>query len=182
MGRLSHEKGPDVFIEALGLVGGEAPCAAIVGEGPASAALRVRAAALGIDERVRWCGRVDGAAALLPAFDVLVLSSWMEGTPIVLLEAVAAGVPVIATRVGGVAEVVSEAEAVLVEPDNPVALARALRGPLADPVSSAARAVASRERLARESAGGPWLTRYEDLYRGVIRAQARASVRASHAW
>ena len=173
LGRLSPEKGADIFLEALGVLAAGAPFAAFVGDGPAAASLRSRAAALGLEDRVRWCSRVDGAAALLPAFDAFVLSSRTEGTPIVLFEAMAAGVPVIATRVGGVPDVVSPVEALVVEPDNPAALAQALRATLADRGGAAARAAAARTRLEREFAVGPWLERYEALYRDVIRARKK---------
>jgi glycosyltransferase involved in cell wall biosynthesis len=170
-GRLSREKAPDILLDALGLMRDGAPLTVFVGDGREAAALKDRTVALGLEGKVRWAGRVDGAAALLPAFDVFVLSSRTEGTPIVLFEAMAAGVPVIATRVGGVPDVVSGAEALLVPSENPAELAAALRSVLADPAGSAARAAAARVRLARDFAEGPWLACYEEMYRGVIRSQ-----------
>jgi glycosyltransferase involved in cell wall biosynthesis len=168
VGRLSREKAPDVLLEALGLMGSDAPRAVFVGAGTEAASLSDRARALGIEGKVRWAGRVDGAAALFRAFDVFVLSSRTEGTPIVLFEAMAAGVPVIATHVGGVPDVVSGAEALLVPAEDPAELARALRAVLADPAGSAARASAAGARLARDFAEAPWLERYEALYRNLI--------------
>jgi glycosyltransferase involved in cell wall biosynthesis len=174
VGRLSREKAPDVLLEALGLMGADPPLTAFVGDGREAAALKARTAALGLEGKVRWTGLVDGAARLLPAFDAFVLSSRTEGTPIVLLEAMAAGVPVIVTRVGGVPDVVSDAEAVLVPSEDPAALAGALRSVLADAVGSARRSAAAQGRLARDFAEGPWLDRYEVLYRGLIEAGRRA--------
>jgi glycosyltransferase involved in cell wall biosynthesis len=168
VGRLSREKAPDVFLDALGVLGAGAPGAAFIGDGPLAVQLRQRAEALGLHERVRWCGRVDGAAALIPAFDAFVLSSRTEGTPIALLEAMAAGVPVIATTVGGVPDVVSETEALLVAAEDVAGLARAIHGTLADPGRAAGRAAAARVRLDREFALGPWLDKYERIYRDVI--------------
>jgi len=178
VGRLSREKGPDVFLRALSLLGGDAPVAAFVGDGPEAASLRAAAAALGLEGRIVWCGRVEAAAALLPAFDAFVLSSRTEGTPIVLLEAMAARVPVIATRVGGVPDVVSEADGSLVASDDPDALAQALRRVLSDSVASAARASLAHARLQRDFAPGPWLERYEALYRDAI-GRRRAAGHAS---
>jgi len=173
VGRLSREKAPDVLLEALGLLGAQAPLTVFVGDGREAAALKSRAAALALEGKVRWAGRVDGAARLLPAFDSFVLSSRTEGTPIVLFEAIAAGVPVVATRVGGVPDVVSDAEAVLVPSEDPAALATALRSVLADTGGSAVRAAAAQGRLARDFAEGPWLDRYEALYRELGAARVR---------
>jgi len=165
VGRLSGEKGPDVLLDALALVTDLPWRAAIIGTGREAAALRRRADALGLAERVVWCGDVADAARCYPAFDVFVLSSRTEGTPIVLFEAMAAVVPVVATRVGGIPDVVDEAQALLVPPEDPRALGAALRAALADPAAAALRAAAAQQRLARDFAAGPWLDRYEMLYR-----------------
>ena len=113
-------------------------------------------------------GQIADAARLIPAFDVLVLSSRTEGTPIVLFEAMAARVPVVATAVGGVPDVVGEREALLVPPDRPDALARAIASVREDPGSARARAAAAATRLATEYAVGPWVERYAAVYRGVM--------------
>src|SRR5207244_2094763 len=92
-----------------------------------------------------WHGTLHDAARLFPAFDVFVLSSRTEGTPIVLFEAMASEVPVVATRVGGVPDILSAAEAALVPPNDPVALAAELRAVYRDPEpagSAALRGVA----------------------------------------
>src|SRR5206468_931748 len=104
VGRLSVEKGPDVLLEALphlntvpltiSLIGG--------GTGAEQRALRARADKLGVADHIRWHGVVPDAERVYTAFDVCVLSSRTEGTPVVLFEAMAAGVPVVATAVGGV--------------------------------------------------------------------------------
>ncbi len=171
VGRLSREKAPDLFLAALARMGPHAPVAAFIGDGPMAGELHRRATALGLGDRVRWYGVVNAAARLLPAFDAYVLSSRTEGTPIVLLEAMAAGVPVIATRVGGVPDVVSPVEAVLVPPEDPETLARALHELLSNKADAALRASAARLRLRRDFAEGPWLERYEQLYRSVIDAR-----------
>jgi glycosyltransferase involved in cell wall biosynthesis len=166
VGRLSREKGADVMVRALPLLD-ENVALSIVGEGEEEGALRSGVQRLGLAGRVTWHGTVPDAAALFPAFDLFVLSSRTEGTPIVLFEAMAAGVPIVATAVGGVPDVVSSAEAMLVPSDDPSALAAAIRATLADPAAAQTRARAARRRLEREFAAQPWLKRYEQLYEAV---------------
>jgi glycosyltransferase involved in cell wall biosynthesis len=120
---------------------------------------------------------VTEAAPLFPAFDVFVLSSRTEGTPIVLFEAMAAGVPVVATAVGGVPGVVSPAEAVLIPPGDPASLAAAIRTTLRDPAAARERTRAARQRLEREFGAQPWLERYDVVYRRVARGRAAAWAR-----
>ena len=107
------------------------------------------------------------AARQFAAFDVFVLSSHTEGTPIVLFEAMAAGVPIVASRVGGVPDVVSSAEAVLVPPGDPVALAEAIRSIYRDDAAARARAQRARGRLLADFTVPPWITRYDAIYRLV---------------
>ena len=164
VGRLSAEKGPDVILDALARLDDRGVRLSLLGDGPEARALRERAAAAGVQERVTWHGVVPDAGRLLPAFDAFVLSSRTEGTPIALFEAMAAGVPVVATAVGGVPDVVSGTEALLVPPDDPAALAAAVSAVLRDPAGARHRALAARRRLAEEHQVGPWLERYESLY------------------
>jgi glycosyltransferase involved in cell wall biosynthesis len=171
VGRLSDEKGPDILVDAIGQLTDLPFHADFVGSGPMRQRLEHRSSALNIADRIRWHGLVPGAGRLLPAFGVLVLSSRAEGTPMVLLEAMAAGVPVIASRVGGIPEVVSSSEALLVPGGDPGAIALAVRNVIANPGAAQQRAAAARERLAREFGYARWLQRYEAVYRTVRRAR-----------
>ena len=173
VGRLSREKGPDVLLDALARISGLPWTASVVGDGPEGHALRRRAARQGIGERVRWHGAVPGAGALHAAFDLFVLSSRTEGTPMALLEAAAAGVPVVASAVGGVPHVLGGGEARLVPPDDPAALASAIAAVLADPAAGAERARAARRRLATAFGPGPWLDAYESLYASLAAPRLR---------
>ena len=172
VGRMKHEKGPDVMLEALALLRDAPVTLSMLGDGDMTAALRARADTLDVTTQTTWHGSLQEAASLLRAFDVFVLSSRTEGTPIVLLEAIAAGVPVVATTVGGVPDVVSAAEALLVPSDDPASLAAALRDTLANPDAAAVRARAAQRRLEREFAAQPWLARYETLYRAIAKRPA----------
>lgn len=169
IGRLSEEKGPDVMLEAMGLLTGSAATLSFVGDGPARAALEARALQLGVADRVRFHGVVPDAARFLRAFDVLALSSRTEGTPMVILEAMAAETPIVATRVGGVPDVLSPLDALLVDAERPDQLAAALRSTLHDTEVAATRALAARQRLLTEFGEQAWLDRYLQLYASLSR-------------
>jgi glycosyltransferase involved in cell wall biosynthesis len=166
VGRVSPEKGADVFVDALAQLDPRGAIAAsVLGDGGERDAVRARAASLGVARQITWHGIVHGAGQLLAAFDVLVLSSRTEGTPMVVLEAMAAGVPIVATHVGGIPDMLSSIEALLVAPDDPAALAAAIRAVRTDPAAAAARARAARCRLAAQFGVEPWLERYAEIYR-----------------
>ena len=127
--RLERVKGVDVLIEAMA----DAPPAAtlaIAGDGSERSALEALAEARA-PGRVRFLGRIDATPDLFRAGDVGALPSRAEGLPLSLLEAQAAGLPVVATAVGGVADAVDPDTGLLVPADDPVALASALRDALA---------------------------------------------------
>jgi glycosyltransferase involved in cell wall biosynthesis len=157
IGRLSQEKAPDAFVAAVDQV--EGISAAIIGSGREAPRH---------SPRVKMLGQVADAARLMKAFDVLVLSSRTEGTPMVLFEAMAARVPVVTTAVGGVPDVVSDNEALLVPPERPEALARAIAAVRDDPAAARTRAAAAATRLATEYAVGPWVERYAAVYQSVL--------------
>lgn len=165
VGRLSLEKGPDTMIEALGRLGHIPYIASFVGDGPERVRLERITSASPLAWRVRWHGSIPEAGKHLAAFDAFVLSSRTEGMPIVLFEAMAAGVPVIATDVGGVPEVVTAREALLVPPDDADALALAIEAVYQDRTAATTRAAAARRRLNEEFDMMRSLVLYESLYR-----------------
>jgi len=176
IGRGSHEKGPDLVLEALALLGDVPVTLSMIGEVERYPGLRPRATTLGVERLTTWHGPMPEAAAFLPAFDAFVLSSRTEGTPMVLFEAMAAGVPIVANAVGGVPDVVSPAEAILVRPEDPRALAGGIRDVLRNPAGAQQRASAARQRLEREFHARPWLERYEELYHTVVSRRRAALV------
>ena len=167
VGRFTQEKGPDQMIRAFqGL--DPTVSLSLLGSGPMRGGLEDLAGNLGISKRIRWHGTVPNAASFLRAFDLVCLSSWTEGTPMVLLEAMAAETPVVATSVGGIPDVVSGDEALLVPPGDPSAMAEAMRATLADPAAARRRAEAASARLTRDFGVDQWLNRYRDVYRAAL--------------
>ncbi len=168
VGRLSSEKGADILLEAAALLDARVSVS-FIGIGPQRDSLERRARELGLDNRVTWHGEVPDAARFLSAFDVMVLSSRTEGTPIILFETMAAGVPVVASAVGGIPDVVASGEAVLVPANDVEALASAIRQTIDDPVAAQRRASAARRVLHDRFRVEPWLTAYESVYRLVCK-------------
>jgi glycosyltransferase involved in cell wall biosynthesis len=164
VGRLGREKGPDVMVRAFAALSRRDPILAMIGSGDMVGSSQVLAGELGVGDRVRFHGVVPDAGRMLRAFDVLAMSSWTEGTPMVLLEAMASGVPVVATGVGGIPDVVGPEEAILVPPGDPAALAEAMAQTLGDPARAAARASRASARLARDFAVDAWVQRYRSIY------------------
>jgi glycosyltransferase involved in cell wall biosynthesis len=168
VGRVSHEKGLDTLLAALRHLGELPYTLSILGDGRERAGLEEGlAASPELAQRVRWHGIVADAGRYFPAFDLYLLSSRTEGTPIALFEAMAAGIPIATTNVGGVPDVVSTGEALLVPPEDPAALARAIRIVYDDPAAAATRARAARARLNAEFAFEPWIDRYDTIYRSL---------------
>ena len=170
VGRFSAEKGPDVLVRSLQLLRDLPVVATMIGSGPQLEHTRSLAAESGVGDRVRFAGSVVDAARVYKAFDVFVLSSRTEGTPVALFEAMSAGVPVVATRVGGVPDVLGDDGALLVDSGDSDALAAAIRSVRDDPEAAAMRVDRARERLAAQYAPGPWLDRHEALYDQIARA------------
>lgn len=174
IGRLSAEKGADVMVRVAAHLPPDVRVM-MVGDGRLRESLLRLAAELGVTDRICWAGMVADAGQQMAAFDAFALSSRTEGTPMVLFEAMAARVPIVATRVGGVPDVVSPAEAVLVPADDPAALGTAISACLRDTAAAHARADAARRKLDSTYALAPWLDRYEELYAQVaLRQAARA--------
>jgi glycosyltransferase involved in cell wall biosynthesis len=174
VGRVSREKGVDVLIDALAILNDPGVHAVVLGDGPERAREENRAKSL-IPETIVWLGNVPDAARYFAAFDFYVLSSRTEGIPMVLLEAMAAGIPIVTTSVGGIPDMLSPLEAMLVAPNDPAALAAAIRTTIADPAAAASRAHAAQLRQRESFAAGPWSERYDAIYRSLLSARALAS-------
>jgi glycosyltransferase involved in cell wall biosynthesis len=164
------------LVEAAGDRAGEAPEARFVaaGDGPTAQAVRDQVGALGLGDAFRLPGFVDDVPALLGALDVFVLSSYLEGLGTSVLDAQAAGVPVVATGVGGVPEMIEDCvNGRLVPPRDPVELAHAILEVLDDPETARARAGKARETV-RAFDLARTIERTEALYRELVGPEPRA--------
>jgi glycosyltransferase involved in cell wall biosynthesis len=155
VGRLSPEKGQAGLIEAFASVASEFKDAELVfvGDGPAAQDLRVRAAGTAVADRISFLGRLGEEETLeqIAGSEILVLSSFMEGLPIVLLEAMAVGTAVIATRVAGIPELVEDAKSgLLFTPSKWDELAACLRRLLQDKTFRGELAENGRQAIATE--------------------------------
>jgi glycosyltransferase involved in cell wall biosynthesis len=169
VGRLIPVKGCDIFLRAVRRLCDLPVHVSIIGGGPEEERLRALVAADGVRERVHFHGHREEAAKVFRAFDVWVLSSRSEGTPMVLFEAMAAGVPIVATDVGGVRDVVSEAEACLVPSQDPIALAACLRDIHAGRLRTRERVTAASTRLVEHYGTEQWIERHVEVYRSLLR-------------
>jgi glycosyltransferase involved in cell wall biosynthesis len=165
--RLIPVKSCDNFLRAFSACRGLPVQAAIIGDGAERTRLEALCAELAIADQVTFCGARGQAGRLFAAFDAFVLSSRSEGTPITLLEAMAAGVPVVTTAVGGIPDVVTPNEALLVPAEDSVALGTAICQVINDPVAARVRAEAATRRLNGEFSAERWLASHETMYRAI---------------
>ena len=169
LGRLAPVKAHDVLVEAFRVVHDHAPHAElrIYGSGPLEAALKQQCAQLGLSDCVRVEPPTDDAAEVLSAFDVFVISSLSEGQPMVVLEAMAAGLPIVSTRVGGIPEVVPEGEVGwYCDPGNADSLAQAMLAAESSP-DLARRGCAAAELAASRYDSSHRAGKYEEVYRAA---------------
>ncbi|MFO8080864.1 MAG: GT4 family glycosyltransferase PelF [Armatimonadota bacterium] len=172
---VGHRKGHDVLVEAMSRVTAEIPdarcwIAGSMEHEPATVdAVCASIADHGLEETVSLLGRRRDVPDLLRAANVFVLSSRQEGFPITILEAMAAGRPVIATDVGGCAEAVAHGETgLIVPPDAPSALAEATVALLSDPERARAMGEAGRERVESEFTVCRMVDQHVELYNRLI--------------
>lgn len=171
VGRVQDVKDHASLVEAFALLRKQQPELAarvrliIVGEGPLRAALQRQVEAAGLSDVVHLPGARNDIAAIMRSFDVFALSSIAEGTPVTMLEAMATGLPVVSTRVGGIPDLVQEGSTGLLVPArNPQALATALAQYVADPALARSHGAVARMHVERRYSLSAMLSVYLALY------------------
>jgi glycosyltransferase involved in cell wall biosynthesis len=183
VGRLSPEKDHRTLLLALDALrkSGSPAHLVIVGGGPLEGELKALVQSLGLGERVHFLGFRSDVAELLPMFDLFVLSSTQEGISLTLIEAMAAGLPIVATRVGGNPEVVIDGETgLLVEAGQPAALAVALGSLLGDSEARTRMGRRGREVAMRMFDIERLIDEYHAIYAEIAPRPARAATVLRH--
>lgn len=170
VGRLVPVKAVDRLVAAAPLILEAVPTARflVVGDGPERPRLESVAAALGLGSAVSFTGAVSDAAELIGRSAVLVLTSTSEGLPLVVLEAMAAGVPVVAPVLGGTAEALAGGGGVLVADVEPATVAAAVMDLLSSPERRREMGRAGRRTVAESYDLALMLDRYDRLYERAL--------------
>lgn len=180
--RLNAVKGVEFFLEAAAVIAARNDRVrfVVIGDGPLRPALEGRARGLGLERKVLFTGFRTDVANILPELSVSVLPSLSEGLPNTVLESMAAGVPVVCTRVGGTGEIITDGDnGLLVEPGDSAALACAIGEILDQPALGRRLGESGRARIERDFSERDAANRTEQLYLNLLaakRARARALV------
>jgi glycosyltransferase involved in cell wall biosynthesis len=170
-GRLTEAKGPDILVEAVRRMQpiGRPLRVLMAGDGPMAGAVRRLVAEAGVGDRISLLGTRHDIPALLKLSDMLVMPSRWEGLPMVLLEAMVAGTPVLATRTGGIPEVLThDASGWLVPPEDASTLADAATYLLRSPERRVRLAAHARETYDARFSFAATMTRLVAAYRAIL--------------
>lgn len=176
VGHLRARKGVDVLLDASLEIARKLPAARgiVVGDGEDAVALREQQRRIGAHS-VSLVGHRDDARAIIAAGDVFVVPSRTEGMPLAVLEAMALGRPIVATRVGGLPELLThEHDALLVPPEDPFALAAAVVRLLEDRSLAATLGSAAHATVQQKAGAGSTAAAYLDLYAAALRRAGMA--------
>lgn len=179
---LRPEKNHETLIAAAAILAPAFPSLRfqIVGEGSRRAALEALAEAKGVKSSVEFLGHREDVASLLAAADIFVLPSRSEAFPNGAIEAMAAGLPVVASAVGGLLDLITSGRTgILVNPADPEALSGAIKSLVEDPSAAHAIGVEARREVAARYSFERMIASFEDLYESELRA--RHSLRAQTA-
>ena len=174
IGRLHREKGIDLLLRAFHHLASEFPGLAlvIIGDGPEKDNLVALAEKLRIRDRVSFTGFLPEPERFLPLFSVFALPSRIEAMPVVLMQAMAAGRAIVATRVGAVAELIDDSQSGLLVPSEDESLmTRAISQILRDPDLASKLGASARSKAEREFSLDKMNASYEKLYADLLQGQ-----------
>jgi glycosyltransferase involved in cell wall biosynthesis len=170
--RLTHQKGIGYLLEAVSLLRSSFPdirCV-VLGEGELRDELEARAEGLGVSDIVVFPGVRKDVENVLALFDLFVLPSLFEGMPVALLEAMSVGLPVVATRLSSVSEIIDEGvDGLLASPGDGQALADAIADVLRDPEAQRRMSKNAMKKIRTRYSVERWVTSYDEMYRGLLR-------------
>ena len=166
IGRVDYQKAPEQWVDALAEIAGDDVCGIWIGDGPLRERMLARAERHGLGGRFRFLGHRADATSLLPAFDLFMLASRYEGMPCVLAEAMQVRVPVVATAVNSVPDlVIPGVTGLLVPPNRPSLLARSAAYLLDQPQTAHQLAEAAFENLGDRFTAGALAVLLDRTYR-----------------
>ena len=178
VGRAESQKRFDLLLQAFARLARERPELRLViaGDGSLLAALRAQARELRVDDRVLILGHCPHMLEVYHAFDIFAQTSDYEGTPTVIVEAMALRIPIVATDVGGTCELVTHGQhALLVPPQNETEWCNAVRQTMDDPLATLQRISAARERVEQVLSFKRRLERLCDIYESLARGRVTSS-------
>ncbi len=176
VGILRGVKGHETALQAVSHLTTKFPELVLVlaGDGPMEGYLREKAKALGVHDDVRFLGFREDIADLMNIADMLLLTSKSEGVPQSVTQALGLGLPVVATRVGGVAELIEhERTGILIPPTNPEATSEAVRRVIAHPQEARARAAAGKAHVRANFSLDAMLDKTEQLYSELLSTKSQ---------
>lgn len=167
--RFTPQKDHGTLVRAMPAVLEQYPDAVLllVGAGPEIVSIETLVAELGVERAVRFAGVRSDVASLLASSEVFVLASRFEGLPLVVLEAMSVGLPVVATAIGGTIEALGPSHPYLVEPGRPQALADMICSVLQDPIAALRTGQAQYQRFEQHFSAPRMVAQTEDIYRAI---------------
>jgi glycosyltransferase involved in cell wall biosynthesis len=174
VGRIDYQKAPECFVDAIAALGRPEVYAVWIGDGPLRRMVEQRAHRRGLDGRFLCLGHRDDVPELLPGLDVFAMASRYEGMPCAVAEAMTAGVPVVATAVNSVPDLVLPGQTgILVAPGRPRQLAAAIDHLLEAPSEGTRMAVAARGLIAGRFSAESLAQVLEEVYRDSTQRAGR---------
>lgn len=170
VGRFVQAKGYEDLVEAFAILHHEYPGAVLViaGVGNLFEKVKSRISELHLESVVRCLGARSDVSELLAASDIYASSSHWEGLPVALLEAMMAGLPVVATSVGDIPKVVTPETGIIVPPHQPECLADALKKLVGEPAKARTMGIAARQRALQEYSLDKWVSSLTSLYEETL--------------